>query len=62
MECLEACPWSVPRFNEHTGKMIKCDFCVDRIDNGLEPACVTACTTHALKFALTKKKSAKKAA
>lgn len=62
MECHDACPWNVPRFNEHTGKMMKCDFCVDRIDSGLKPACVTACTTHALDFVLAKKKSAAKKA
>jgi Fe-S-cluster-containing dehydrogenase component len=30
--------------------MIKCDYCIERIDRGLKPACVTKCTTHALKF------------
>ena len=50
MACAGACPWGVPQFNPATGKMIKCDYCVDRIDVGLKPACVTKCTTHALKF------------
>ncbi len=27
---------------------MKCDLCMDRIDAGLKPACVTGCTTHAL--------------
>ena len=52
MACAGACPWGVPQFNPATNKMIKCDYCVDRIDEGLKPACVTKCTTHALKFVM----------
>lgn len=46
--CLEACPWGVPQWDEVNEKAIKCDFCMDRIDAGLQPACVTKCTAHAL--------------
>ncbi len=55
--CIEACPWSVPVFNESTGKIMKCDLCVDRIDMGLDPACVTGCTAHALEFVRMKDKN-----
>ena len=48
--CIEACPWDVPVFNEATGKIMKCDFCVDRVDAGGIPACVTGCTANALEF------------
>jgi formate dehydrogenase iron-sulfur subunit len=52
--CVEACPFDVPRLegNRLTGKalMYKCTFCVDRVDNGLSPACVKTCPTGALAF------------
>ena len=50
MSCAGACPWNIPQLNPDTGKAIKCDYCLDRVDNGLRPACVTKCATHALKF------------
>ena len=48
--CITACPWTVPQWNPENGKVEKCDLCMDRIDEGLEPACVTKCTTGCLSF------------
>ena len=50
MACAGACPWNIPQMNPDTNKAIKCDYCMDRVDAGMKPACVTKCTTHALKF------------
>jgi Fe-S-cluster-containing dehydrogenase component len=48
--CITACAWGVPQWDEESGKVIKCDYCMDRIDQGLEPACVTGCVTGSLKW------------
>lgn len=49
--CYEACPFSVPKYNENG--MYKCDFC---IENGTypagAPACVQACPHDALHFGI----------
>ena len=48
--CILACPWGAPQWNPDTGKVAKCDFCMDRLDKGMKPACVTSCTTQCLRF------------
>jgi Fe-S-cluster-containing dehydrogenase component len=49
-ECIEACPLGVMQFDEDKGLAEKCDLCVERIDMGLEPACVAACPSHCIYF------------
>ena len=47
--CLEACPYNAPQFgSEENAKMQKCDFCIDRLDQGKRPICVDACPTRAM--------------
>ncbi|HKB80032.1 MAG TPA: formate dehydrogenase subunit beta [Thermoanaerobaculia bacterium] len=48
--CATGCPFDVPKFQEASGKMAKCTLCVDRVEVGLEPACVKACPTGCLNF------------
>ncbi len=56
--CIDACPFSVPRSDRNllTGiaKMDKCTLCTsagyNRLDEGLEPACVKTCPPGALKY------------
>ena len=49
-DCIEACPLGVMEFDEEKGVAQKCDLCVERIDGGLEPACVAACPSHCIYF------------
>ena len=44
-------PFEVERERDHIlGTAEKCDFCVERVGEGKEPACVTACTGEARFF------------
>ena len=52
--CATVCPFGAPQFPDGI-RMSKCDFCVARVENGLEPACVRTCTTKVLTFGPTEK-------
>ena len=49
--CIVACPYGARYFDEKKGIPDKCDLCVDRVDAGLEPACVQTCVGRALALA-----------
>ena len=46
----DACPWDIPRWDEKTQGMAKCTMCIDRIKEGLLPACVKTCPTGTMNF------------
>lgn len=46
--CVQACPFNVPHRSEVTGTARKCTFCFDRVSDGDQPACASACPTGAL--------------
>ncbi len=50
-DCIAACPYGArfldPRFNNRSDK---CDFCLNRLEQGLQPACVEACSENARLF------------
>lgn len=49
--CVEACPYEARFLDTDNGnKADKCDFCVARLEKGLEPACVDSCPSNARIF------------
>ena len=48
--CVTGCPFDVPRISAKDNKSYKCSLCSDRVGVGLEPACVKACPTGAIRF------------
>jgi formate dehydrogenase iron-sulfur subunit len=46
----ESCPYDIPRYDERMGVMAKCTMCIDRIKEGMLPACVKTCPTGAMNF------------
>jgi Fe-S-cluster-containing dehydrogenase component/formate-dependent nitrite reductase membrane component NrfD len=46
--CLAACPYDAIFINPEDGSAEKCNFCAQRLDIGLEPACVVVCPTEAI--------------
>jgi len=48
--CIKGCPFDIPRISPKDNKAYKCSLCSDRVSEGIEPACVKACTTGAITF------------
>ncbi|HWN42030.1 MAG TPA: formate dehydrogenase subunit beta [Thermoanaerobaculia bacterium] len=48
--CLAGCPFNIPKFSPTSHKVFKCTLCSDRVNEGLEPACIKACPTGCLEF------------
>ncbi|MFC1871673.1 4Fe-4S dicluster domain-containing protein [Chloroflexota bacterium] len=48
--CVEACPFDVPHREPPRGTARKCTFCIDRVTQGLKPACVEACPMGAILY------------
>jgi len=48
--CTWVCPYNAPQLDPVKGQVSKCNMCVDRLEVGLKPACVSACVGNALDF------------
>jgi formate dehydrogenase iron-sulfur subunit len=50
--CMISCPFDIPKF-EYSGwnpRIMKCDMCYERLQEGKKPACVESCPMDALMF------------
>ena len=50
--CEIACPFDVPKFEweNFNPRIVKCEMCVHRLDEGIDPACTSVCPTSAVVF------------
>jgi len=46
--CVRFCPFQAPQFDPRTGRVDKCDFCIDLLLQKEEPYCVAACPQGAI--------------
>ncbi len=49
-EIQKSCPYDIPRRDDKTGRLTKCDMCIDRLEANLSPVCVKTCSTGAMNF------------
>ncbi len=52
--CEQTCPFQVPQYDAATKKAWKCNFCYDRVTNGLPTSCAKACPTGAIEFSFNR--------
>jgi len=45
-----SCPYDIPRKDPKTGRIVKCDMCIDRVKANLLPMCVKSCAMGAMSF------------
>ncbi len=50
--CEISCPYGVPKFQweGYNPKIVKCEFCKPRLEQGQGPACTSVCPTHAVVY------------
>ena len=54
--CTWVCPYNAPQLDMTKGHVHKCNMCVDRLEQGLKPACSSACLAGALDFGVIETK------
>ena len=46
--CTQACPYDAIYIDPENHTAAKCNYCSHKVDNGIQPACVTVCPTEAI--------------
>jgi len=52
-ECLEACPFGAMHYNDDQETAVKCDLCIERLNNEQAPACFSVCPTRCISWGET---------
>ena len=48
--CFPACPYDALTYDDNRDRVVKCTLCHHRVDEGLEPFCMTCCEAEAIFF------------
>ncbi len=48
--CTWACPYGAPQYDPDEGRVRKCNLCIEELDAGNMPACVTSCPMRAIEI------------
>jgi anaerobic dimethyl sulfoxide reductase subunit B (iron-sulfur subunit) len=48
--CTWVCPYGAPQYDEREGRVRKCNLCVEELDRGGTPACVSSCPLRAIEI------------
>lgn len=48
--CVKSCPYEAIQYDSNIRKVSKCDFCLDLIERGKDPVCISACPMRALDY------------
>ncbi len=49
--CTWVCPYGAPQYDAKEGRVRKCNLCVEELDQGRQPICVSACPMRAIEVA-----------
>lgn len=49
-ECLDACPFGAMQYQDREEVAVKCDLCMDRLVQGMWPACMSVCPTGCIRL------------
>ncbi len=48
--CTWVCPYGAPQYDPGEGRVRKCNLCVEEIDRGRSPVCITSCPMRAIEI------------